>query len=98
MFGPVGSFFGSVAIFMRNVITQAGLLSITELVLFRCLLAFYWRVSAGLNDEFFATYFKIVNIVISILVTSITYMLELLENENYFDISGMPAVNQKDIL
>ena len=80
LFGPVGDF---LTLFYNFLLSQmlAIPLGYAECILFRCLLIFFWKKFATINDDFFATFFNMFNFLIVGLTISV---IRLMIGEFYF--------------
>ena len=94
LYGPIGH----IATLIRYSIDSIMLgmpLALAEGVIFRCLLIFFWKKFASLDDEFFATFFTLFNfIIIGFGLTIIRLMKGEFEHRyDYGTLSGIEIVN-----
>ena len=62
LFGPVGIVITEIRYYLFTSAISA-LLGATEIMFFRCIMIFSWKKYAMINDEFFATFLNILNLI-----------------------------------
>ena len=74
LFGPVGN---SITHFRYYVISSmySMILGSTETMLFRCIMIFSWKKYAMVNDEFFATFLNLFNLMIGQMISIIRFFM-----------------------
>ena len=70
LFGPIGSFVTLFWYFLHSLMLAIPL-GYVECILFKCLLLFFWKKFAAINDDFLATFFNMFNLFIVALSISI---------------------------
>ena len=63
LFGPIGNI-SALIIYFNGSVMLAIPLGYAESILFKCLLIFFWKKFAAINDEFLATFFNSFNVLI----------------------------------
>ena len=88
LFGPIGNIATSFLYFNYSI-ALAIPMGFAECILFRCLLVFFWKKFASINDEFFAIFIFMFNLLIICLISIIRLMNgEFYSRFDYDIISG----------
>ena len=61
-------------------------LGFTESILFQCLMIFSWKKCAMINDDFFAMFFNVTNLVVAQMITAIRLVAGQLYRKEQFEI------------
>ena len=94
LYGPIGHIVTMIYYSLHSIMLGMPM-ALAEMVIFRCLLIFFWKKFASLDDEFFATFFTMFNfIIIGFGLTIIRLMKgEFEQRYDYGTISGNEIVN-----
>ena len=68
LFGPIGNFGTLLRYFLSSLMLSIPI-GYAECILFKCLLVFFWKKFAAINDEFFATFFNMFNLMIGLIIS-----------------------------
>ena len=79
LFGPIGNV-ATLIFYSNNSLMLCIPLGFAECILFKCLLIFFWKKFAAINDDFFATFFNMFNVLIVGLIIS---LFRLMNGEYY---------------
>ena len=74
LFGPVGIVITEIRYYLFTSAISA-LLGATEIMFFRCIMIFSWKEYAMINDEFFATFLNIFNLMIGQMISIIRFFI-----------------------
>ena len=88
LFGPIGNI-ATLSLYLNYSIALAIPMGFAECILFRCLLVFFWKKFASINDEFFAIFIFMFNLLIMGQISIIRLMNgEFYSRYDYEIISG----------
>ena len=95
LFGPVGN---AITQFRYYFITSpvSILLGTIEIMLFRCIMIFSWKKYAMVNDEFFATFLNIFNLMIGQIVCIVCFYIKDFSLHNGYQMFSGYCTNVKD--
>ena len=79
LFGPIGSF-ATLFFYFNNSVALSIPMGFAESILFKCLLGFFWKKFAAIDDDYLATFFNIFNLLI---VGSMISIIRLMNGEFY---------------
>lgn len=82
--GPQNDLVCSVIVFGSNFFLTLGLLYLDSIIILRYLYIFRWKTVGAINDDLFALFTTINNVVISFLFCMIIYMMGYAYNVNYY--------------
>ena len=74
LFGPVGIVITEIRYYLFTSAISA-LLGATEIMFFRCVMIFSWKKYAMINDEFFATFLNIFNVMIGQIISIVRFFI-----------------------
>ena len=74
LFGPVGTAITEIRYYLFTSAISA-LLGATEIMFFRCIMIFSWKKYAMVNDEFFATFLNIFNLMIGQIICIVCFYI-----------------------
>ena len=75
LFGPIGNFLSLLYSFLGSLML-AFPMGYAECILYKCLLIFFWKKCASINDDFIATFFNIFNfLIVGLNITIIRLMI-----------------------
>ena len=83
LMGPQSKGFCAVIIFGSNFFLTLGLLYLNTIIIMRYLYIFKWKTVGAINDDVFALFSTINNILISFLFNFVIYKLGFADNVNY---------------
>ena len=81
--GPQSKIFCAIIIFGSNFYLTLGLLYLDTIIIMRYLYIFKWKTIGAINDDVFALFATVNNILISVLFNFVVYKLGFADNVNY---------------
>ena len=87
--GPVGEAVALLFFFNRNISSLAFPLSISQSIMYKCLLIFKWKKCAAMDDDFWGTYLGMVNILLGVMIGTIRIVLGNLYHKGFEILSGV---------
>ena len=95
LFGPVGNAITQLRYYLMTSIYSI-ILGNTETMLFRCIMLFSWKKYAMVNDEFFATFLNIFNLMIGQIVCIVCFYIKDFSLHNGYQMFSGYCTNVKD--
>ena len=95
LFGPVGDAITQLRYYFITSMVSV-ILGSTEIMLFRCIMIFSWKKYAMVNDEFFATFLNIFNLMIGQIVCIICFYIKDFSLHNGYQMFSGYCINVKD--
>ena len=95
LFGPVGNAITQLRYYLITS-TYSIMLGAAETILFKCILIFSWKNYAMVNDEFFATFLNIFNLMIGQIVCIICFYIKDFSLHNGYQMFSGYCTNVKD--
>ena len=86
--GPLGSSIATIALFARIAAGLAIALSFTELILYKCFMVFNLKIALGLNDDLFALFIKLCNVLSVSVIAGSHIFLGNVNGRTYVFLSG----------
>ena len=74
LFGPVGIAITEIRYYLITSAVSA-FLGVTEVSFFRCIMIFFWKKYAMVNDEFFATFLNLFNFMIGQMISIVRFFI-----------------------
>ena len=95
LFGPIGNAITQLRYYLITSLYSI-ILGSTETMLFRCLMIFSWKKYAMVNDEFFATFLNIYNLMIGQIICIICFYIGNFSLHNGYQMFSGYCTNVKD--
>ena len=95
LFGPIGNAITQLRYYLITSMYSI-ILGSTETMLFRCLMIFSWKKYAMVNDEFFATFLNIYNLMIGQIICIICFYIGNFSLHNGYQMFSGYCTNVKD--
>ena len=95
LFGPVGDAITQLRYYFITSIVSV-ILGSTEIMLFRCIMIFSWKKYAMVNDEFFATFLNIYNLMFGQIVSIVSFYIGDFFLHNGYEMFSGYCTNVKD--
>ena len=95
LFGPVGNVITQLRYYLFTSSVSV-ILGATEIMLFRCIMIFSWKKYAMVNDEFFATFLNIYNLMVGQIICIICFYIGNFSLHNGYQMFSGYCTNVKD--
>ncbi len=89
-YGPVGNPLAIFFLLNREFLGVSCQLGLTQIMIFRWLSVFNWRLAAQINDNFMSAFLNCFNIMLGLCLSGVTFTLGMYQSEKYFVMAGSP--------